>query len=337
MAAPFFSVLITTYNRAEHSVRCVNSCRKQTLQDFEIVVVDDASNDGTEAVLAALHEPRLRIVRHERNRGISPARASAVCHARGEWFVMMDSDWELMPDALARLRILIAGLPQGVRIIRSRLRWDDGRVSPTIMPTGVTNYRDRLRWNEALAVTGGGSSDAGHCMHRSVFDTTTYMTDRRGAMEALWEQDLARREPSLWVTDILGVEHSDAPNSHSRDTSAGLVQRLLIEAPDSLWMTETMLVEHAEGLARDAPRYRLSLMQLAARDAFLAGRRLTGIRHSWDAVRNGGASLKMLAIVALGMLGPRALAHGTIRRRKSRLRDAHPGVRGTPVDPNCEA
>jgi hypothetical protein len=59
-------------------------------------------------------------------------------------------------------------------------------------------------------------------------------------------------------------------------------------------------------------------MQCAARDAFLAGQRLWGIRHSWDAVRAGGASRKLLAIFILGMLGPHALAHATVGRRKMR-------------------
>ena len=94
---PFFSVLITAFNRQHEIERCVRSCIRQTFDDFEIVVVDDASTDATAGVLAAIDEPRLRVVTHERNRGISPARATTVAHARGEWLVMVDSDWELFP------------------------------------------------------------------------------------------------------------------------------------------------------------------------------------------------------------------------------------------------
>jgi len=318
MPNPFFSVLVTAYNRAQQVERCVKSCIRQTLQDFEIVVVDDASTDATEAVLAALDEPRLRIVRHEQNRGISPARATAVNHARGEWLVMLDSDWELFPHSLARLRTLIDGLPPGVRIIRSRLRWDDGCVGPTIMPTGITGYRDRLLWHEALVAENAGRTDAGHCIHRSVFDMTNYFDARRGAMEALWELDLARVERSLWVADVLGLEHADAPNSHSRDSRATVIPRLLSEAPDSLWMAETMLHQHADGLARHAPRFRRLIMESAAREAFLAGHRLMGTRHTWAAVRAGGASPKLLATLLLGMMGPRALAQAKATGRKAR-------------------
>jgi Glycosyl transferase family 2 len=317
MSRPFFSVLVTAYNREHHAVRCVRSCLQQTFQDFEIVVVDDASTDGTGAALSALEEPCLRIVRHDRNRGISSARATAVDNARGEWLVMLDSDWELVPQSLARLRTLIGELPAGVRIIRSRLQWDDGRLGPSIMPTGITDYRGRLRWLEEVSVA-RCDSDAGHCIHRSVFDATNYFADRRGAVEGLWELDLARREPSLWVEDVLGLQHSDAPNSHSRNGDAQAVARLLDEAPDSLWMAETLLAQHGESLGRHAPHYRIRMMQSAAREAFLAGLRLRGIRHSWAVARAGGASPKLLGTAVLGVIGPGALARVKARGRKVR-------------------
>jgi glycosyltransferase involved in cell wall biosynthesis len=318
MPGPFFSVLITTYNRAEDVERCVRSCLQQTFRDFEVVVVDDASTDATPAVLTALDDPRLRIVTHERNRGISPARATAVDHAQGEWLVMVDSDWELLPHTLARLRKLIAGLPSGVRIIRSRLQRDDGQIDPTIVPNGVTDYHGRLAWLEALAVE-GASSDAGHCIHRGVFETTNYFGDRRGATETLWETNLARRESSLWVYDILGRQHTDASNSHTRDASASrLIPRLLGEAPDALWMAETMLSEHGAELARYAPHYRRWLLESAALQAFLAGDRRAGIRHTGAARRAGSAGAQLWITLGLGVLGPRALAHAKLAGRRLR-------------------
>jgi glycosyltransferase involved in cell wall biosynthesis len=328
MASPFFSVLVTAYNRAEQAERCVRSCMQQNFQDFEVVVVDDASTDDTVAVLNALDEPRLRIVRHERNRGISPARATAVEHARGDWVVVVDSDWDLFPYSLERLSTLIAALPPGVRIIRSRLQSENGRVDQTIMPTGVMDYHDRLRWLETLAVEGAGS-DAGHCIHRSVFEAANYFADRRGAMEALWELDLARREPSLWVPDILGRQYLDAPNSHTRDASAErLIARLREEAPDALWMSETMLAEHGAELARYAPHYRQWLVEGAALQAFLAGDRRAGIRHTRTALRGGAVRPKVWATLALGLMGPRALAYAKLGGRRSRKR-RHTTLSGT--------
>ena len=315
---PFFSMLITAFNRQDQIERCVRSCIHQTFDDFEIVVANDASTDATAAVLAAIEEPRLRVVTHDRNRGISAARATTVAHAQGEWLVIVDSDWELFPQSLTRLRALIDELPPDVRIIRSRLRWDDGSLSPAVMPAEpVTDYRGRLRWLEAVAVQ-RGSSDAGQCMHRSVFETASYFSDRRGAVESLWELDLARREASLWVSDVLGAQHVDAGNSHTRDASARLLPRLLDEAPDVRWMAGTMLSEHGTELARYAPHYRAWLLNSAALESFLAGDRRGGVRYACSAARVGAASPKLAATLALGLLGPRALARSKLAGRRWR-------------------
>lgn len=319
MSGPFFSVLVSAYNRGGEVERCIRSCTAQTFEDLEIVVVDDGSTDETGDVLAALEEPRLHVVRHERNRGISAARASAVNHARGEWFVLLDSDWELFPHSLARLHEVIDELPPGVHIIRSRLQADDGSLQPGFMPSGITGYLERLQWLEELTVR-RASSDAGHCIHRSVFEATNFFEDRRGAMEGLWETNLAKRERSLWLPDILGKQHADAPNSHSRDADpARLIPRLLLEAPDDLWMAETMLAEHGTELARHAPRTRRSLIERAATQAFLAGDRRRGVQHTWSAARAGSRHSKLWVTLVLGFLSPRALAYAKLSGRRRRL------------------
>lgn len=321
-SSPFFSVLITAYNRAEQVERCVRSCSEQTVSDLEIVVVDDASTDATASVLAALGEPRLRVVVHPVNRGISPARATTVQHARGEWLVMLDSDWELLPHSLARLRAIIDELPPGVRMIRSRLEWDDGTVTPPLIPDGVTDYEGRLRWLEAVWRS-GASSDAGHCIHRDVFTDTNYPSDRRGVVETLWETDIARREPSLWVSDVLGLQHVDAANSATRDTSASrLIPRLLDEAPDLRWVAETMLDAHGAALERYAPTYRRWLLESAVLESLLCGDRSAGLGHFRAARRAGASGAQLWTTLALGLLGPGPLARAKLSGRQWRSRRA---------------
>jgi hypothetical protein len=242
-----------------------------------------------------------------------------VDHARGDWLVMLDSDWELLPHSLARLRALIDELPPGVRIIRSRLEWDGGTTSPAVLPAErVTDYHGRLEWLEALAVD-GGSSDAGHCIHRTVFEGGTYPTDRRGVIETLWETNLARREPSLWVSDVLGLQHVDAANSATRDASiARMVPRLLGEALDLRWMAETMLSEHGAELARRAPHYRMWLLNSAALEALLTGDRLAGIRYTYEARRAGAAGPQQWATLVLGLIDRRAVAYAKLAGRRWR-------------------
>lgn len=320
--SPFFSILITAYNRAGQLERCVRSCSEQTFSDFEIVVVDDASTDATASVLAAIDEPRLRVVTHPVNKGISPARATTVDNAHGQWLVMIDSDWELFPHGLARLRAIIDELPPGVRMIRSRLEWDHGNVSPPVLPDGVTDYVGRLKWLEAVSLAGGGS-DAAHCIHRDVFATTNFPSDRRGVIETLWETDVARQEPSLWVSDILGVEHVDAANSATRDVSASrLIPRLLGEAPDLRWMAETMLAHHGAAMEQYAPTYRRWVLESALLESLLCGDRRAGLAHFRGVRRAGSRGVQVWATLLLGLLGPRPLARAKLAGRQWRSRRA---------------
>src|SRR5215207_3905935 len=78
MPSPLFTVVVTTYNRAQIACRCVDSCLDQEFSDFEVVVVDDASEDDTVAVLGRYEDPRLRVVALERNQGINSARQRGV-------------------------------------------------------------------------------------------------------------------------------------------------------------------------------------------------------------------------------------------------------------------
>ncbi len=312
---PLFSILITAYNRAEHIARCVNSALAQTGADFEIVVVDDASTDDTPAVLAGLAQPRLRVIRHELNRGISAARASTVEQARGEWLVLIDSDWELLPGSLARLRELIGTLPSGVRMIRSRLRLDDGTISPSILPDGVTDYHGRLRWLEAVALD-GGPSDAMHCVHRDVYRSGSYFHARRGIFESVWETNLARHEPSLWVADVLGLEHTDAANGTTREWDPRrMIPRLRQEGADISWQVALMLSEHGAELERHAPRYRRDLLRRLALESLMAGDRRAGVRHTRAALACSAGDRELWTTLALGLLGARPLAAAKVASR----------------------
>jgi glycosyltransferase involved in cell wall biosynthesis len=312
MTPPFFSIVVPTYNRDQIVRRCVDSVLGQSFEDFELIVVDDHSSDGTLAALERYDDPRLRVVGHERNRGITPARNTGVLNSTGTWVVIVDSDWELLPGALERMREIALGLPEGVRIVRSRLVWDDGRVTPEFTPSEPIGYEGRISWAESE-----GGNDATHCMHRSVFEATPLFADRRGAMETLYELELASREKTLYVEDVLGHEHTDAPNSWLRSAAASeLVPRLFSDAPDMLWMAETALNRHGSALRRHGPGQYTTLLRVASVQAFLLGKRRTGMRYAFAALRRRPLEPQAWVTLGLGLIGPRAVAHGTLALRR---------------------
>jgi len=313
MSAPFFSIVITTFDRARIVRRCVDSCLTQDFADFEIVVVDDGSGDGTVAALRESYDdPRLRVVAHEANRGINPSRFTGVANAGGEWVLVVDSDDELMPGALARLHELIGALPTGVRVLRARQLHDDGRITPSFVPDGPYDYEGRIRWAEAE-----GGNDAARCIKREVFAESPYIDGRRGAMETLFELNLAEKETSICAEDVLIRVHADAPNSWLRAAaSTDVIPRLRREAPDMLWMAETVLARHGDALQRFGPRQYVTVLRIAATQSFLLGKRRQGARYALHALRRNPLAPAAWITLALGLLGPGPTARGAVAYRR---------------------
>jgi glycosyltransferase involved in cell wall biosynthesis len=100
--APRVSVVIPTYNRAETLTRAVDSALAQTVDDVEVLVVDDGSTDETRALIEGGEDPRVRYLAHDTNRGVSAARNTGVEAARGEYVAFLDSDDEWLPRKLDR-------------------------------------------------------------------------------------------------------------------------------------------------------------------------------------------------------------------------------------------
>ncbi len=309
---PFFSIVVPTYNRERIVCRCIESCLRQSFEDFELVVVDDHSSDGTLAALERYDDLRLKVVRQNRNRGINPSRHAGVVNSTGTWVVIVDSDWELLPGALERMQEIVSELPEDVRIARTRLVWDDGRVTPQFVPEGPVGYEGRIRWAEAE-----GGNDATHCVHRSVFERTPFFADRRGAVETLYELELASHEKALYVEDVLGAEHTDASNSWLRSAEVDeLVPRLFADAQDMLWMAETTLIRHGEALRREGPNQYTTILRVASVQSFLLGRRRAGARYAIAALRRRPLELQAWVTLGLGLIGPRAVAYGTVALRR---------------------
>ena len=98
---PSVSVVIATYNRADLLPETIESVLNQRFQDFELIVVDDGSTDGTREVLGA-YGARLRYI-YQENRGPSAARNLGVRNARGAWIAIQDSDDLMTPEHLETL------------------------------------------------------------------------------------------------------------------------------------------------------------------------------------------------------------------------------------------
>lgn len=109
--APIVTVVIPAYNRAAQIRPAIDSVLRQTWTDFELIVVDDGSIDGTRDVVRGMADPRLRLIETPQNMGASAARNLGIAEARGPWVAFQDSDDEWLPLKLERqmARLLAPG------------------------------------------------------------------------------------------------------------------------------------------------------------------------------------------------------------------------------------
>jgi glycosyltransferase involved in cell wall biosynthesis len=96
---PTFSIIVPTYNRAHVVGNAIESVLAQTLSDWEMVIVDDGSNDNTAELVKRFNNPRITYL-YQDNKGPSNARNKGMLAAAGHWIAYLDSDNELLKNYL---------------------------------------------------------------------------------------------------------------------------------------------------------------------------------------------------------------------------------------------
>ena len=94
------SVIIPLYNKEKIIERSLQSVLSQDYDDFEVVVVNDGSTDGSVEIIKSISDSRITLIEQE-NGGPSKARNTGVKNAKGEWILFLDADDELLPGALS--------------------------------------------------------------------------------------------------------------------------------------------------------------------------------------------------------------------------------------------
>lgn len=93
------SVVIPLYNKGNHIHQTLKTVLAQSYIDFEVIIVDDGSQDNGPEIAENFHDPRIRLV-HQANAGVSAARNRGIAEARGEFIAFLDADDEWKPDYL---------------------------------------------------------------------------------------------------------------------------------------------------------------------------------------------------------------------------------------------
>jgi cellulose synthase/poly-beta-1,6-N-acetylglucosamine synthase-like glycosyltransferase len=194
------SVVIPVQNRPVVVRHAIDSVLAQTCQDFEIIVVDDGSTDNTAAAVEAIDDPRIVLVKHERNRGASSARNSGIWAGRAPFVAFLDSDDEWFPTRLEKMLQVFESSSDRVGMVYTGAEriLDDGTRLKEI-PT-ERNDLDRMLLIDNVI---GGTSVA--MVRRSVldaiggFDETLRYTEERDLWLRIAERSLVRCIPEVLV------------------------------------------------------------------------------------------------------------------------------------------
>jgi hypothetical protein len=110
--APVVSVIVPAYNVRQHLREAVDSLLAQTWHDLEVLVIDDASTDGTLQVLEDLQDPRLTLLRLGANVGLSNVRNLGLARARGEFIALLDGDDVSLPQRIEKQLAVLRARPE---------------------------------------------------------------------------------------------------------------------------------------------------------------------------------------------------------------------------------
>lgn len=147
VAAPLVSVIMPTYNDRLAIEEAINSILKQTLTSWELIIVDDASTDGTaEFVAANFDDSRISLIRMEKNSGSGFCRNRAIEVAQGQFVAVMDADDISMPDRLQKQVDRLIAAPELAAVSAQVLEFGDwgGPVLGT-WPTTAAGIAARQR------------------------------------------------------------------------------------------------------------------------------------------------------------------------------------------------
>lgn len=127
------SVVIPLYNKEKQIAATLRSVLQQTYRDFEIVIIDDGSTDGSAAAVRAVCDPRIRLIRQE-NAGASAARNRGIAEARYGFIAFLDADDRWKPDYLQTQHDLAKKYPQcSVFACNYEFVQEDGTVRPAVI------------------------------------------------------------------------------------------------------------------------------------------------------------------------------------------------------------
>ena len=205
------SVIIPTFNRKQLLLEAVESVRRQSFRDWELLVVDDGSTDGTDQVIESLISDGIRCIRQEHS-GVSAARNRGIRAARNDWIAFLDSDDYWHKQKLQQQFEALEANPEYLAVHTDEIWIRSGvRVNPR------KHHRKRSGWMFHHCLRLCLISPSSILLHRSLLDESGLFDESFPVCEdyELWLRITARR-PVFFVPEKLVVKRGGHADQLSR-------------------------------------------------------------------------------------------------------------------------
>lgn len=236
----FLTVMAVCYNHARFLAECLDSIRAQTFQDFQLIITDDGSTDGSPALIREWLKTNgvsAHFIRHETNRGLCATLNEALAAVRGRYLAKISTDDVWLPDKLARQIPVMESLPDRVAVLYgdALLINETGRMLPR-------------RFLSECAISGAGpSGNVFRSLLRRNFVHGVTTLVRTECLKSVggYDESLAYEDWDMWLRLARRYEFKFSPevfakyrivmNSLSRTTVAW-------GSPNQLW-TDLLILE----------------------------------------------------------------------------------------------
>lgn len=186
------SVIVPVYGVEKYIAETVRSLLEQTYQNFEILLIDDASPDRSIEICQQFSDPRIKII-HQQNRGLAGARNTGIRHAEGDYIAFLDGDDLWLPEKLAKhIEHLENSSEIGVSFSRSALIDSAGNSLNTYLMPKLKDItvEDLFRSNPI----GNGSAAV---IRREVLEEIRFQDNFYGTVEDFYFDDRFRRSEDI--------------------------------------------------------------------------------------------------------------------------------------------
>lgn len=212
------SIIMAAYQAEQTITQAIDSVLKQTYGNFELLVVDDASQDGTAELAgdAAKRDSRVRLITNERNSGVSYTRRHGLMEARGEWIAILDSDDAWAPTKLERQIALQKKTGAELLFTGSAFMNTKGEPIDYYLPASAeVTYRELLKQNIL--------SNSSALVRRELYETYYAAGDNMHEDFATWLRILQSGRKAYGVDEPLLIYRIDSASKSGNKAKAALM------------------------------------------------------------------------------------------------------------------